>query len=106
LKVAESLFEFTSELWLHAGDAGWHFVTLPVEVADDVDELAGERSGFGSIPVKATIGASAWKTSLFPDKQAGSFVLPVKQAIRRQEGLEVGVPVLVKLILDRDRAQP
>jgi len=95
--------EFTSELWIYPGEAGWHFVTLPTDVADAIDEAVGERAGFGSIPVEATIGASTWKTSLFPDKQSASFVLPVKKAVRQRELLEVDAPVLVRLRHDANR---
>jgi hypothetical protein len=102
--VDDSFFEFTSELWIYPGEAGWHFVTLPTDVADAIDETVGERAGFGSIPVEATIGASTWKTSLFPDKQSASFVLPVKKAVRQRELLEVDAPVLVRLRHDANRS--
>jgi hypothetical protein len=103
LPVDDSIFEFTSELWLYPGEAGWHFVTLPADVADHIDEVGGERAGFGSIPVEATIGSNTWKTSLFPDKHAASFLLPVKKAIRQKERLEVGAPVLVRLRYETGR---
>jgi hypothetical protein len=99
----EPIFEFTSKLWLYPGDAGWHFITLPEDVADGIDEHVGERGGFGSVPVEVTIGASTWKTSLFPDAKAGSFVLPVKRAIRQRERLEVDTEVSVRLRHDTDR---
>ncbi len=101
--IDDTVFEFASELWLYPGEAGWHFVTLPTDVADDIDEIVGERAGFGSIPVEATIGTSTWKTSLFPDKRAGSFVLPVKKGIRQAELLEVDATVVVRLRHDADR---
>ena len=100
----EAIFEFTAELWLYPGEAGWHFVTLPTAVADDIDDAVGERAGFGSIPVEVTIGTSTWKTSLFPDKHAGSFVLPVKKAIRAKEQLDVDAVVAVHLRHDATRA--
>lgn len=98
-------FEFTSELWLYPGEAGWYFVTLPAEVADDLDEMVGERVGFGSIPVEVTVGESTWKTSIFPDKQSASFVLPIKKAIRHQENLEADTPVTVHLRHDATRSR-
>jgi hypothetical protein len=98
-------FEFTTTLWRYEGQAAWHFVTLPGDVADQIDEAVGERGGFGSVPVEVTVGSSVWKTSLFPDKRAGSFVLPIKNAIRVEEGLEVDAPVAVRLRLDPNRVQ-
>ncbi len=101
--MQQSIFEFMSELWLYPGEGAWFFVTLPNDVADEIDDAAGERAGFGSIPVEVTIGWSTWSTSLFPDKKTASFVLPVKKAIREREGLEERSVVAVHLRLDPDR---
>ncbi len=99
-------FEFRAELWLHTGEAAWHFVTLPTEVADDIDEIdeIDERAatgarGFGSVPVRVTVGATTWDTSIFPDTKAGSFLLPVKKGVRSKEGLEEGAMVDICLEL-------
>ena len=97
------MWEFTSTLWLYPGDGGWHFVTLPPDVADDIDQVVGERGGFGSVPVHATVWATTWRTSLFRDAGAGSFVLRVKKAARRAEGLEADDSVAVRLRYDADR---
>jgi Domain of unknown function (DUF1905) len=101
--VDQSIFEFASELWIYPGEGPWFFLTLPNDVADEIDDAVGERAGFGSIPVEVTIGASTWKTSLFPDKKSASFVLPVKKPIRVREGLEEHSTVWVRLRVDPDR---
>lgn len=89
---------FTATLWLHQGEAAWHFVTLPEDVADEIDDLtAGERRGFGSVRVEATIGATTWRTSIFPDTTTKSFVLPVKKAVRSSEDLAEGADVAITL---------
>jgi hypothetical protein len=90
---------FDAELWLYDGDAAWHFVTLPPDVADEIEANATSRAGFGSVPVRVTIGATTWSTSLFPDSKAQSYVLPVKKDVRRREGLTAGDPVTVHLSL-------
>lgn len=97
-------FEFTAELWRYQGEAPWHFVTLPHAVSDAIDEAVGQRRGFGSVPVAVTVGGTSWHTSLFPDKAAGSFVLPVKADVRRREGIEAGslVAFLLRLRGHRD----
>lgn len=93
-------FEFTADLWRHAGEAAWYFVTLPHDVADDIDEITAEsRRGFGSVRVEVTVGATTWSTSLFPDTKAASYVLPVKKAIRLAEALDDGSRVVVRLTL-------
>ncbi|HSV40541.1 MAG TPA: DUF1905 domain-containing protein [Nocardioidaceae bacterium] len=92
--------EFEAELWeWHQEKPGsWHFVTLPLDVADELRLESGPRRGFGSIRVEATVGATTWRTSVFPEAGGGSFVLPVKQAVRRAEGLEAGGPCRVSLL--------
>ena len=93
-------FEFTADLWRYTGEAAWYFVTLPHDVADDIDEITGEaRRGFGSVRVEVTVGSTTWRTSVFPDTKSESFVLPVKKAVRVTEGLEDGSPVVARIVL-------
>jgi hypothetical protein len=83
--------EFTAELWAYGDEPGsWHFVTLPLEVAEEVREEAGPPAGFGSIRVSVRLGSTTWQTSLFPEAKGGSMVLPVKKAVRRAEDVEAG----------------
>ncbi len=51
--------------------------------------------GWGMIPVRARIGATEWETSLFP--KDGLYVVPVKDAVRRAEGLDEGDTVRLRL---------
>lgn len=97
--------EFDAELWLYDGDAAWHFVTLPPDVADEVEASATITAGFGSVPVRVTIGSTTWATSLFPDSKVESYLLPVKQEVRKREGLSAGDPVTVHLSLREARGE-
>ena len=84
-------FTFTAELWeWDAREGAWTFVTLPHSISDQIDDLVAEPAGFGSVKVNVQIGATAWSTSLFPDKGSGSFVLPIKKAVRTAESLDTG----------------
>jgi len=47
------------------------------------------------IPVRARIGATAWKTSLFPKDRR--YVVPVKASVRKAEDLAEGDIVRVLL---------
>ena len=96
-------YEFTAELWEWSAKASWYFVTLPHEVADEIDDrVGGSTAGFGSIRVDVTIGATSWATSIFPSKEAESYVLPIKKPVRRAEGLEPGSRPRVELSLALD----
>lgn len=83
---------FTASLWRWAAkdeekSGAWFFVSLPFDVTDAIDEVSGPGRGFGSVKVEVTIGASTWRTSVFPSAEEKTFVLPVKKAIRVAEGL-------------------
>jgi hypothetical protein len=94
---------FDAELWIwdaRRADS-WTFVSLPAQASEDIGDLAGgPRRGFGSLRVRVTVGGSTWKTSIFPDSARGTYVLPVKRAVRKAEAIEAGdiATVTVKLI--------
>ncbi|MEO0493860.1 MAG: DUF1905 domain-containing protein [Actinomycetota bacterium] len=61
-----------------------------------------ERRGFGSVKVGVQIGDTTWSTPVFPDTKSGCFVLPIKQAVRRAEQVDVGDSVEVDLTVTID----
>jgi hypothetical protein len=93
---------FTAELWIWDArrDDSWYFVTLPHDHADAIDDAVGpDRRGFGSVRVEVTVGATTWRTSIFPDSKANSFVLPIKKAVRDRERLTMDAPVDVTVVV-------
>ncbi len=90
---------FSGDLWLSPGPGGWTFVTLPLESADQIRFVTGgqKTKSWGMIKVKATIGSSTWRTTIWPDKASGSFLLPVKAAVRRAEKVSAGDRVEVDM---------
>lgn len=94
---ARPTWTFDAEVWLHSGGS-WHFVNVPEDDADEIEERFGRHAGgFGSVRVEVTIGGSRWKTSLFPDTKQATYVLPLKQAVRRAEGLSAGSTATVRI---------
>ncbi|SKB26782.1 DUF1905 domain-containing protein [Sphingopyxis flava] len=92
--------------WQSATAPGaWYFVTIEGEPADRVRlaAISGQwldrRRGFGSARVEARIGGSSWTTSVFPHRESGGWLLPVKAAIRKAEGLSEGGAVTVTVNL-------
>ena len=84
-------YEFSAKPWKHGGVASWYFVSLPYEVAREIREgFQTEERGWGRLPVTARVGDSEWKTSIFFDTKAKTYLLPLKAELRRKEGLEVG----------------
>ncbi len=76
-------------------------MSLPAAASEEIHALAGgQRRGFGSLRVRVTVGGSAWTTSIFPGSGRGSYVLPIKRAVRKAEALDAGdiATVTVELI--------
>lgn len=88
-------YSLVADVWVHRGQGGWHFVTVPPGPASEMKELLGGAGGWGSLPVVATVGETAWRTSIFPYK--GSYVLPLKAAVRKAEGIAAGQPLAFRL---------
>lgn len=89
-------FEFSGEIWFWKGPSPWYFVTVPEkECAELKAMLSFVTYGWGMIPVKARIGKTNWKTSMWP--KDGSYILPLKVSVRKAEKLEEGDRVTVQL---------
>ena len=96
-------FTFDAELWLYPGEAAWVFATVPTEVADEIADVADTR-GFGSVRVEVSVADVTWRTSLFPDSSAGTYVLPVKRAVRDRAGVSVGDNASFAVVLLTDES--
>ena len=91
--------EFSGEVVEWRGPAPHHFVALPEPEAQQVGEVSRLATyGWGCIPVSGRVGGSAFTTSLFP--KDGGYLLPLKLALRRREGIEPGDTVTVRIALD------
>jgi len=98
--VSDPTFDFSAELWEWTSKTSWFFLSVPNDMADDIEEQFGRRAaGFGSLRVEVTIGSTTWQTSIFPSKEEATYVLPVKKAVRTAEGLTPGKSADVHLTL-------
>ena len=95
-RMTGTRYEFETELWRwEARTDSWVFAALPEDVSDEIAELPLPPAGFGSVKVEVTLGAQRWSTSVFPDAQRKTFVVPIKAAVRRAEGVDVGDRVTI-----------
>ena len=96
------IYLFDAELWVWDARKSetWTFVNLPASDSAEIREIAGAvPRGFGSVRVTATIGATTWKTSIFPGS-SGQYALPIKKAVRKAEALDIGDTTTVRVELD------
>ncbi|MFE2934133.1 DUF1905 domain-containing protein [Streptomyces sp. NPDC059221] len=88
--------EFTGRVIEWRGPSPFYFAAVPAEQAADIREVAALATyGWGAVPVDARIGGTAFTTSLFP--KDGSYLLPLKNAVRKPEGLSAGDEVTVAM---------
>ncbi len=79
-------YEITTRVWLYPDMGGWHFVTIPEDISEDIKRhFQTIKRGWGSIPVKVTINKTSWQTSIFPDKKSKGYLLPLKADVRKRE---------------------
>jgi hypothetical protein len=94
--VGQVELAFSGEVWEWRGPAPYHFVWVPDEVAAALDDVAPMVSyGWGMIPADVTIGDTEWYTALWP--KDGRYVVPLKDRIRKAEGIELGMVVDIAL---------
>jgi len=92
-------FSIKEKIWLYPGMAAWHFLTVPKKESEKIKkEFGAKKRGWGSVPVKVTLGKTSWNTSIFPDKQSGCYLLPLKAEVRRKESVAHGD--IINFVLD------
>lgn len=90
--------------WTGGTNGTWHFLTIDGEAGEALSatalmrRLEGLSRGFGSLKVLATIGETRFATSVFPQK-GEVWLLPVKAAVRKAEGLGDGDEITVDLVV-------
>ena len=91
-------FSFSNTVWEWRGPAPYHFVSVPLGIANEIKQLASAVTyGWGMIPVSGKIGATSFSTSLWAKN--GTYAVPLKDAVRKAEGISIGDMVSVNLAL-------
>ena len=87
---------FSNDVWYWRGPSPFHFLTVPEAESRKIKEVSNLVTyGWGVIPVIAQIGKTEWTTSLIP--KDGLYLVPLKNAVRLNEGLSIGDYVEVQL---------
>ncbi len=91
--------DFEGKIWYWRGPSPFHFVTVPDDESDELHAIADAVTyGWGMVPVNATIGRTSWTTALWP--KDGRYIVPLKNSVRKAEGLVIGDTVGVKLAVE------
>ena len=89
----------TGEVFEWRGPAPYFYVAVSEDQAAAIEDVKDRVTyGWGVIPVTATLGGTTFTTSLFP--KDGTFLVPLKVAVRRAEGIGEDDVVTLALRLD------
>jgi hypothetical protein len=89
-------FEISGAIWYWKGPSPYHFLTVPEAQSNELKAIVHLVTyGWGMIPVQAQIGSTRFTTSLF--HKDGLYILPIKESIRKAEGVEEGDPVTASI---------
>lgn len=109
--MSNPTYTITGELWPWTSEnrrGTYNFLSIPADVGEEIEAHAAisrielgllQKRGWGAVKVEVTIGGSVWQTSIFPGIDEQAYVLPVKAAVRKAEGIVVGDQVTFKLEL-------
>lgn len=93
-------FDVVGEVIHWRGPAPFHWVPMSEEDSDHLAEHPELSYGWGCIPVLVTVGSTEFYTALMP--KDGRYLVPLKVAVRRAEGIELGDQVEVGVeVLDQ-----
>ena len=93
-------WEFEAEVFQWRGPAPYFFVETPDEVDAFLHDHAGELTyGWGVVPARVRVGATEVTTSLIPKDDV--YLVPLKVALRRPEGIDDGDVVRIRLAVGR-----
>jgi hypothetical protein len=90
MKLASKIkYNFTGTVWSHSSPSGWHFVSLPEEMANEIRKNFGwQEEGWGRLKAVAKIGFTEWETAIWFDKKNNTYLLPLKASIRKKEKIQ------------------
>lgn len=89
-------WDFDGQVFQWRGPAPYFFVATPPEVDDFLHAHLGELTyGWGVIPARVRVGNTEVTTSLIPKDDV--YLVPLKVALRRPEGIDDGDNVHVHL---------
>jgi hypothetical protein len=92
-------YQFKSEIWQYSAPKGsWYFVSLPKETAAEIGEnLKWQEEGWGRLKAIAEINRIEWNTAIWYDTKSETYLLPLKNEIRKKNILDVGKSIEVTI---------
>lgn len=87
-------YTFSAPTWQHSSPGGWYFVSLPMEMAEEIrTNLKWQEEGWGRLKAIAQIGHTKWETAIWFDTKHNTYLLPLKAEVRKKERCEANQDV-------------
>jgi len=91
-------YEFTNKPWRYNGAGGWCFISLPENMSKEIrGHFKQEEEGWGRLKATAKVGNTEWKTAIWFDTKANTYLLPLKTSIRQKEKIEMDKDLVVSV---------
>lgn len=90
-------FAFTGTVIEWRGPAPYFFLEVPTDLSEVIKEAARGLEYWGQVAVVVRIDGIDFTTALFP--KDGRYLVPLRVAVRREIGLELGQQVEARLDL-------
>jgi hypothetical protein len=91
-------YQFEALMWRVNAQGGWHFVSLPKDISDEIREaLKWQEQGWGRMKATAIIGDLRWETAIWFDTKRGTYILPIKSIIRTKTGIRLNEATAIQI---------
>lgn len=99
--MKKETFKEKAKVFIWTGEQGaWHFVAISKKRSAALRTTYKSVSrGFGSLPVDVTVGKTTWRTSIFYDGRSQQYILPLKAAVRKKEGIAHDETIVVHIAI-------
>ena len=93
-------YQFKAIPWQYTGQGAWIFVSLPKKPSQEIrTAFKDAEQGWGRLTAIARVGNSEWKTAIWFDTKADTYLLPLKAEIRKKENVVIGKSVMVSVFI-------
>ena len=94
----EQHYAFDAKICLYEGETNWQYVVIPADMAEKIRRHQTEKHRrTDQARVEVTIEKVTWRTTLFDQKSAKSYILPLKTNEKGKGKILVGDTIHVEM---------
>lgn len=88
-------FTLTAKIWRWGGGlSSWYFIYVPRELSE---MLRLRFPSSAMIRCRYMLGETTWESTMFRNNRENNYLIPIKQKVRKQEGLMDGDEISIKI---------